>query len=102
MAKITKPDANPIIAALLSFLIPGLGDVVINGQQKKFLMILVCTIVLNITCCGGLIMWILGIMEAYATATKLKAGKEIDENEYSVKLVYNICKIVHKEAVFVE
>ena len=102
MAKISKPDANPVAAAILSLIIPGLGDLVINGQQKKFIMILVCYLVLWLTCCGGLIMWISGILEAYKTAEKLKAGKEIDENEYSFKVTYTVCKIIHKEAVFVE
>jgi hypothetical protein len=101
MAKISKPDANPMIAALLC-LILSLGHFIINGQQKKWLMILVASIVLSFTCCGGILMLILSIMDAYKTATKLKAGKEIDENEYSVKLLYTICKIIHKDAVFVE
>jgi len=101
MAKISKPGANPMLAALLS-LILCLGHVVINGQQKKWLMILVCSFILGFTCCGGILMLILSMMDAYKTAEKLKAGKEIDENEYSVKLLYTICKIIHKEAVLVE
>ena len=101
MAKISKPGANPIVAALLC-LILSLGHFVINGQQKKWLMILIVSIVLSFTCCGGILMLVLSIMDAYKTATKLKAGKEIDEHEYSVKLLYTICKVIHKEAVFVE
>jgi hypothetical protein len=101
MAKISKPDANPVVAALLC-LIFNLGHLVINGQQKKWLMTLICTLVLYVTCCGGILMVILSIMDAYKTAEKLKAGKEIDEHEYSVKLLYSICKIIHKEAIYVE
>ena len=53
-------------------------------------------------CIPGLIVWICGIIDSYRIAEKLKAGKEVDENEYSVKLLYSICKIIHKDAVYVE
>jgi hypothetical protein len=102
MAKISKPDANPVVAALLC-LILNLGHLVINGQQKKWLMILIASLIGTLLCCiPGWIVAIAGIIDAYKTAEKLKAGKEIDENEYSVKLLYSICKIIHKDAVFVE
>lgn len=101
MAKISKPDANPMVAALLC-LILNLGHLVVNKQQKKWLMILICIVVLNFTCCGGIIMLVLSIMDAHKTAQKLKAGKEIDENEYSVPLCFKIAKIIHKDAVLVE
>jgi hypothetical protein len=101
MAKITKPDANPMVAALLC-LVFNLGHLVINGQQKKWLMTFIVSFVLGLTCCGGIFMLVLNIMDAYKTAEKLKAGKEVDEHEYSVKLLYTICKIIHPEAVLVE
>jgi hypothetical protein len=102
MAKISKSDANPLVAALLC-LILNLGHWIINGQQKKWLMILIATFVGMLLCCiPGWIVAIAGIIDAYKTAEKLKAGKEIDENEYSVKLLYSIVKIIHKDAVFVE
>ena len=44
----------------------------------------------------------LSIIDAYKTAEKLKAGKEIDENEYSFKPYFSIVKILHKDAIFVE
>ena len=101
MAKISKPDANPILAAVLCLFF-NLGHLVINGQQKKWLMTFIATFILSLTCCGGILMLILSMMDAYKTAEKLKAGKEVDENEYSVKLLYSICKIIHTDAVFVE
>ena len=101
MAKISKPDANPVVAALLCLFF-NLGHLIINGQQKKWLMTLICTLVLYLTCCGGILMVILSMMDAYKTAQKLKAGKEIDENEYSVGILFKICKIIHKDAVLVE
>ena len=102
MAKISKPDANPIVAALLTGLLFGTGHWLINGQQKKWIMILVATIVGMPLCCLGVVVAILSILDAYKTAQKLQSGKEIDENEYSVPLLFKIVKIIHKEAVLVE
>jgi hypothetical protein len=101
MAKITKPDANPVVALLLS-LVFQLGHFLINGQQKKWVMILVCWLLGHLACCiGGPIVAVFGLIEAYKTAVKLKAGKEIDENEYSFELMYKIAKYIHKEAIYV-
>lgn len=103
MAKISKPDANPVVALLLTLFVFGLGHFIVNGQQKKWVMILVATIVGNILCClPGLVIGILGAIDAYKTAGKLKAGKEIDEHEYSVPLLFKIMKMIHKDAVLVE
>jgi hypothetical protein len=97
---IKKPDANPILAALLC-LIFALGHFVVNGQQKKWLMILITQFVLSLTCCGGILILILSIMDAHATATKLRAGKEISEHEYSNALLFKIVRIIHEDAVLV-
>ncbi len=97
MAKISKPDANPIVAALLC-LILALGHFIINGQQKKWLMILIISIV---SCCFSPIILVLSMVEAYKTAEKLKAGKEIDEHEYSFGPMFKIAKFIHKEATLV-
>ena len=103
MAKITKPDANPIVAALLTFLVLNLGHLIINGQQKKWIMTLVAGLIGTVLCCiPGMVIGILSTIDAYKTAEKLKAGKEIDENEYSNALLFKICKILHKDAILVE
>ena len=45
MNQISKPDANPIAAALLSWFVLGIGHVVINGQTNKWIWTLVATLV---------------------------------------------------------
>jgi hypothetical protein len=101
MAKISKPDANPVVAALLC-LIFELGHFIINGQQRKWIFVLIARLIGTILCCiPGLVIFVLSIMDAYKTAQKLKAGKEVDENEYSVELLYKIVKILHKDAIYV-
>jgi hypothetical protein len=101
MAKISKPDANPILALVLTWFVLGTGHWLINGQQKKWIMILVGSLIGSIACCvPGMVIGILSIIDAYKTAEKLKAGKEIDENEYSMELLYKIMKYIHKDATF--
>src|SRR4029079_11236630 len=99
---IQKPDANPIVAALLTWFVLGTGHWLINGQQRKWIMILVSSLIGSILCClPGIVIGVLSIIDAYKTAEKLKSGKEIDENEYSVELLYKIVKFIHKDAIFV-
>jgi len=103
MAKISKPGANPVLALILTWFVFGTGHWLINGQQKKWIMVLVASIIGSILCClPGIIIGVCSIIDAYQTAVKLKSGKEIDENEYSFKPLYSIVKIIHKDAVFVE
>lgn len=101
--KITKPGANPVVAALLTWFLLGTGHLIINGQQRKWIMILVTQLIACVLCClPGVLVGVLSILDAYKTAQKLKAGKEIDENEYSVPLLFKIAKIIHKDAILVE
>ena len=99
MAKISKPEANPIVAALLTFFVLNLGHLLINGQQRKWLFILIAAIIGNLCCIGGLIVMILSTIDAYQTAERLKAGQEIEENEYTNALLFKIVKILDKTAV---
>lgn len=99
MATISKPDANPILALVLTWLVLGTGHLIVNGQQKKWLMTLVATILGSCLCLlPGTIIGILSIVDSYMTASRLQAGEEIPEGEYSLPLLYKICKIIHKDA----
>ena len=102
MAKISKPDANPTVAAPLS-LIWGLGHFVTNGQKQKWIKIVIAQLIGLLFCCvGSTVVGILSIIDAYKTAKKLQAGKEVDENEYSFAPLFKIVKLIHKEAILVE
>ncbi|HLX64842.1 MAG TPA: hypothetical protein VKX17_26455 [Planctomycetota bacterium] len=98
MADISKPDANPIVAALLTWLVFGIGHLVINGQQRKWIYTLVAQIVGSICCLPGLIILVSSIIDSYQTAERLKAGETITENEYSFPLLYKIMKMIDKTA----
>ncbi len=101
MADVTKPDANPIAAALLSFFVFEIGHMVINGQQRKFLFSLVARIIGTFLCCiPGLVIHVLSAIDAYQTAERLQKGETIGENEYTYELLYKIVKLVDSTATF--
>ena len=65
---------NTIIAALLSFFFPGLGQVY-NGDLKRGAMFLVGTFVgLLLVILPGLIVWVYQLYDAYSTSNKMNAG----------------------------
>lgn len=99
MAKISKPDANPIAAALLTWFVFGIGHIVINGQTNKWVITLVVTLIGSILCVlPGVVLGILSVVDSYQTAERLSKGETIDENEYSNVLLYKVCKLIDKKA----
>ena len=68
-------EKNPVVAFLLSFLIPGLGQIY-NGQVAKGLVLLVLAIFL----CP--IVWVVSIVDAVMIARKLQQGQAVGEWEW--------------------
>ena len=96
---ISKPDANPVVALVLTAFVFGLGHVIVNGQTNKWVWILVTSMVGSVLCCiPGFVVSILSIFDAYKTAERLKSGETIGQNEYSLPLLYKMCKILDKKA----
>jgi hypothetical protein len=103
MAKISKPDANPMVAVILTWFVFQTGHLLTNGQKEKFIKVLIGWLIAYCLCClPGPIFHILSIIDSYKTAEKLKAGKEVDEHEYSFKPFFSIMKILDKQATLVE
>jgi len=97
--QISKPDANPVLAAILTWFAFGLGHVIVNGQTNKWIWITVTSMVGMILCCiPGMVISILSIIDAYQTAVRLKSGETIGQNEYSFPLLYKMCKFLDKKA----
>lgn len=96
---VSKTDANPIVAALLTWFVFGIGHIVINGQTNKWLFTMIATFIGTILCVfPGLLIGILSVIDSYQTAERLKNGEEIPVGEYSNVLLYKICKIIDKQA----
>lgn len=99
MTTISKPDANPIAAAILTWFVFGIGHIVINGQTNKWIWTIVVTFIGSFLCVlPGIVLAILSVVDSYKTAERLKAGESIPENEYSNTLLYKVCKIFDKKA----
>lgn len=96
---ITKPDANPVLALVLTWFVLGTGHYFINGQQRKWLYTLIAGIVGTFLCClPGIIIGICSIIDAYQTAERLQKGETIGENEYTFPLLFKIMSKIDKEA----
>jgi TM2 domain-containing membrane protein YozV len=77
----SAPPKNPIIAAILSFLLLGGVGQIYLGQTKKGIILIVATLVLS--CIGvGLIIPIVGAIDAYMLADKLQKGESIGDMQW--------------------
>ena len=101
MSTIRKPEANPILAAVLTWFVLGCGHLVVNGQQRKWMFTLLATI-LGVFCCflPGTVIGLLSVFDSYQTALRLQAGEEIGENEYSVEMLFKIMSKIDSTATF--
>ena len=96
---IRKPDSDPVLALLLSIFYFNLGHFAINGQSRKWGLILLTSFFGSILCwLPGIFVWVLSCIDAYKTAERLKSGEAIPENEYSLPLLYKIVNILDKTA----
>lgn len=96
---IHSEEKSPFIAALCSFFIPGLGQVY-NGETAKgvgfFIGLLVFCFFFSYV---GLIMWILGIFEAYYTANRMTKGEVVFKPTKTAHLILFIFLVVFIVAV---
>jgi len=98
-AGIHKPDANPVVALLLTWFVLGIGHLVINGQQRKWIYTLVASLIGTILCCvPGIIVSVCSIIDSYQTAQRLQSGETIPENEYTFVPLFKICRMIDKTA----
>ena len=91
--KISKPDANPILLALLNLFFGGALGYTLMGQQKKAILSLLIVFVGGMFTCGmtGFFAWVTAY-DAYLLAQKLQAGEEIGQNENGLSFLNAIFK----------
>ncbi|MCM2465090.1 hypothetical protein [Methanoculleus oceani] len=69
-----REEKNPVFAAGLSLLFPGLGQVC-NGETGKGILVLFGVLAgLLVMLIPGVAVWIFGIYDAWATARRMNAG----------------------------
>lgn len=80
---ISGTSLEPWLAALISFFITGLGQIII-GQVKKGVVILIVSIILGLFSFGfsAFITVPLAVIDAYLIAKKKQEGKEVGEWDF--------------------
>ncbi len=77
------PPKDPIITAILSFLLFGGVGHLYLGQQKKGIIFIVAWVVLWVLpCVGPILVMALGAVDAYVMADKLKKGVPIGDMQW--------------------
>ena len=81
MIQPSSPPKSPVLALVLSFLLAGGAGQIYLGQVTKGIVIIVAALLLS--CIGiGLIVWIVGIIDAYMIGQKLERGQPVGEWEF--------------------
>ena len=88
---ITKPDANPILLAVLDIFICYLpiGHFMI-GQTKKAIIFYVATMVLSMVAGIGLLVPFIAAYDAYLLGQKLARGESIGVNENGLAFLNSV------------
>jgi hypothetical protein len=95
---ISKPEANPILALIMTLLLYNTGHVY-NGQLTKWTVTNLLLFVGTILCVlPGLFILVLSIIDTFQTADRLSKGESIPENEYSMPLLFTIAKVIDQSA----
>ncbi len=77
----SNPPKDPTIALILSFFLAGGAGQIYLGQTIKGIAIIAAT-VLTSWFGVGVLVWILGIVDAYQIANRLKEGKPVKQWEF--------------------
>ena len=88
---IQKPDANPVVIAVLNVLLFGGVGYLMIGQQKKGIISIVATVVL-IMCGIGFLIPLITAYDGYLLGQKLQNGEEIGENENGLDFLNAVFK----------
>lgn len=93
---ITKPDANPILFAVLNAFLFGAAGYFVMGQKKKAMITAAICFVVPVVTCGiasPLVMfaWVTAY-DAYLLGQKLERGEAIGENENGLDFLNAIFK----------
>ncbi len=98
MAVLENKHYHPALCLILSWLLPGLGQIIL-GQTRKGVMILVLSFLGSaLGCLPGVLIVIPQLIDAYQIASAVERGDAVDEDAYSNDLLFKIAKILHTEA----
>jgi TM2 domain-containing membrane protein YozV len=81
MIQPSSPPKSPVLALILSLLLLGGAGQIYLGQVTKGIVLIVASLLLS--CIGiGVIVWIVGVIDAYMIGQKLERGEPVEEWEF--------------------
>jgi hypothetical protein len=101
MAQLENKNIQPALALVGNLFVLGILGYILIGQSNKALWVFLVGLIGSALCCvPGWIVLILGLIDVYSVAEAVQRGEAVDENEYKNEMLYNICKIFDKQAIF--
>ncbi len=101
MARLENKNIHPALALICNWLVLGILGYILIGQTNKSLWVFLAGIIGSMLCLiPGIVVGVLGLIDVYMVADAVQRGEVVDENEYKLELLYNICKIFDKQAIF--
>ncbi len=101
MAQLENKNIHPVLAVILNWFVLCILGYILIGQTNKSLFVFAAIFIGTCLCAvPGIIVFVLSLVDVYMVAEAVKNGEAIDENEYKMEMLYKICKMIHKDAVF--
>lgn len=82
MIQPATPPKDPILAIVFSLVLAGGAGQIYLGQTKKGILLIVGTLVGMPLCGVGIIIYVIGVLDAYRMAQKLQRGQPIGDMEF--------------------
>ncbi len=82
MIQPTTPPKDPILTVVLSLILAGGAGQIYLGQVKKGILLIVGTVVGMPLCGVGIIIYAIGVIDAYRIAKKLQGGQPVGDMEF--------------------
>ncbi|MHB8898018.1 MAG: DUF4339 domain-containing protein [Thermoguttaceae bacterium] len=76
------PPRDPTVMAILSALVPGLGQVIVGQTVKGIVLGVLAIGLMTVTRIGGLAVFVVAIIDAYQVAVKLRKGQPVRQWEF--------------------
>jgi len=76
------PPRDPTLMAILSAVVPGLGQMILGQTVKGIVLCVLGTGLGATTCIGGLVVWIVAIIDAHQIGMKLKNGQPVKQWDF--------------------
>lgn len=78
----SDPPRDPTVMAILSAIVPGLGQLILGQTVKGIVLCVLAIGLLKVICIGSLAVSVVAIVDAYQIAVKLRSGQPVKQWEF--------------------